>query len=84
MTEGKVKWYNETKGFGFIETENSDDVFVHRTNLDNPNAGLNESPCYNYGSPTAKYWHEPSACQLHKRTEKLRHSCQKPITYREL
>ena len=42
MTEGKVKWYNETKGFGFIETENSDDVFVHRTNLDNPNAGLNE------------------------------------------
>ena len=42
MTEGKVKWYNETKGFGFIETENSDDVFVHRTNLDNPNAGLSE------------------------------------------
>jgi CspA family cold shock protein len=40
MTKGKVKWYNETKGYGFIETENSDDVFVHRTGLVNSNAGL--------------------------------------------
>ena len=42
MTEGKIKWYNETKGFGFIETENSADVFVHRTNLDDPHADLHE------------------------------------------
>ena len=41
MTTGKVKWYNEVKGFGFIETENSDDIFVHRTSLDSPFAGLN-------------------------------------------
>lgn len=27
----KVKWYNEVKGFGFIESENGDDLFVHRT-----------------------------------------------------
>ena len=26
---GKVKWFNESKGFGFIETEDSGDVFVH-------------------------------------------------------
>jgi len=33
MSKGKVKWYNEIKGYGFIETENSKDVFVHRTGL---------------------------------------------------
>ena len=34
MKNGKVKWYNEIKGFGFIESENGDDIFVHRTGLE--------------------------------------------------
>jgi len=29
MTAGKVKWFNESKGFGFIEQEGGKDVFVH-------------------------------------------------------
>jgi len=29
MTQGTVKWFNAEKGFGFIERENGDDVFVH-------------------------------------------------------
>ena len=28
---GRVKWFNETKGFGFIEQENGQDIFVHYT-----------------------------------------------------
>ena len=31
MTEGIVKWFNDSKGFGFIEQENGDDVFVHHS-----------------------------------------------------
>ncbi|MBV6683428.1 cold-shock protein CspD [Bacillus sp. JRC01] len=29
MLQGKVKWFNAEKGFGFIEVEGKDDVFVH-------------------------------------------------------
>jgi len=29
MANGTVKWFNESKGFGFITTENDGDVFVH-------------------------------------------------------
>ena len=33
MAEGKVKWFNEKKGFGFIEQENGGDVFVHFSSI---------------------------------------------------
>ncbi len=31
MPEGTVKWFNDSKGFGFIQREDGDDVFVHHT-----------------------------------------------------
>ena len=33
MSEGKVKWFNENKGFGFIEKEAGGDVFVHFSSI---------------------------------------------------
>ena len=32
-TTGTVKWFNESKGFGFIEQESGPDVFAHFSNI---------------------------------------------------
>jgi len=33
MAQGTVKWFNDSKGFGFITSEDGSDVFVHHTSI---------------------------------------------------
>jgi cold shock protein len=33
MPEGKVKWFNDSKGFGFIEQDGGKDLFVHHSSI---------------------------------------------------
>lgn len=34
MAEGIVKWFSDDKGYGFIEQENGQDLFIHHTSID--------------------------------------------------
>lgn len=49
MATGTVKWFNPTKGFGFIvPDEGGKELFIHRSNVDTPDRNLEESARVEY------------------------------------
>ena len=40
--KGKIKWYNSRKGYGFIESEDGNDTFLHRSAIPEDIGYLNE------------------------------------------
>lgn len=40
MQEGTVKWFNNTKGFGFISSSDGKDIFVHYSNIESDGDGF--------------------------------------------
>ncbi len=43
--KGKVKWFDTTKGFGFIHTEEGNDLFVHYSGFDNEEIDIQCENC---------------------------------------
>lgn len=52
MIEWKVKWFDQTKGYGFIKTKGGDDVFVHAEDV--LNGPLKENDVVQYETKMAQ------------------------------
>ena len=64
-TKGKVKWFNPTKGYGFIEREDKEkDVFVHSSAAQAANLQLNEGDALTFEVESGEKG--PSAINLQK------------------
>ena len=54
MAEGKVKWFNADKGYGFIEREGGDDLFVHISEIQGDVKNLTEGQAVSFTEGTGQ------------------------------
>jgi len=53
MAEGRIKWYSEKKGYGFIETDEDPDIFVHNSGVaDHGHFGLQKQDLVSFDVKT--------------------------------
>jgi CspA family cold shock protein len=63
MAEGKVKWFNADKGYGFIERESGDDLFVHISEIQGDVKTLAEGQAVSFTEATGQKG-KPEATQV--------------------
>lgn len=48
MTRGRVKWFSQMKGYGFLEGDSGQDVYVHYTAVSSQLDNFNEGTCVEF------------------------------------
>ena len=64
INTGTVKFFNEEKGFGFVQQEGSQDLFIHKSNIDNSVSTLNEGDKVSFEVRTNPRTGKPEAFNL--------------------
>lgn len=64
INSGTVKFFNEEKGFGFVQQENGQDLFIHKSNIDDSVSTLNEGDKVSFEVRTSPRTGKPEAFNL--------------------
>ena len=64
INTGTVKFFNEEKGFGFVQQESGQDLFIHKSHIDDSVSTLNEGDKVSFEVRTSPRTGKPEAFNL--------------------